>query len=513
MTKQSFLKGTIILIVAGLITRLLGFVNRIILVRLIEEEGIGLFNMVLPTLFLVYTVSQFGIPLAISKRVSEAHALNQTSLIKKTLYLALIITIGFSLVTIVTLLFCAEFIATVLLRDERSYLLIITMLPIIPITAVSAVLKGYFQGLQNMKPQAYAQVLEQVIRIGTVSFCVHLLLPYGIEFAAMGAILSTILGEISALLFLLTSLHKQQKLDHHATTHKKFEHDSLTLIKKLFNVALPSTGSRFISSISHFLEPILVTHSLKWAGISSVQAIKQYGILTGYALPLLLFPTFMTHALAMALLPSISEAHAKQNIKAIHHRIEQSIRFTFGTSAYVAVLLFIFAEPLLNIMYQNTDATFFIKTMVPFSLFIYIQFPLNATLQALDYAHVAMYNTLIATCVKYVVLIILASQPTMGIAGVSIAICLSATLTTVLHYASIKKLTQFKLKFSYIVKMILTVVFIFSLTSFLNQSLSLIVSPILSTIITVLFSSSVYLILLLSFRIMSFQELTMLYRD
>lgn len=74
MTKQTFLQGTLILIFAGMITRLLGFINRLVIARLLGEEGIGLYMMALPTLFLVITLTQFGLPIAISKRVAEADA-------------------------------------------------------------------------------------------------------------------------------------------------------------------------------------------------------------------------------------------------------------------------------------------------------------------------------------------------------------------------------------------------------------------------------------------------------
>ncbi len=92
MTKQNFLKGTIILIIAGMITRFLGFINRIVVARLMGEEGIGLYNMALPTLFLMYTISQIGLPIAIAKRVAEADAKNDTKKIKQILIISLSIT-------------------------------------------------------------------------------------------------------------------------------------------------------------------------------------------------------------------------------------------------------------------------------------------------------------------------------------------------------------------------------------------------------------------------------------
>ena len=93
------------------------------------------------------------------------------------------------------------------------------ILPVVPVIAVSSVLRGYFQGKQNMKPSAYAQVLEQVVRITIIAICIQLFLPYGIEYAAAGAMLSAVLGEVASLLFLLTLFQReniyQYALDFH----------------------------------------------------------------------------------------------------------------------------------------------------------------------------------------------------------------------------------------------------------------------------------------------------------
>lgn len=85
MTKQTFLQGAIILIVAGMITRFMGFINRIVVARLMGEEGIGLYMMALPTLFLVMTLTQLGLPVAISKRVADADAANDQAKVKRLL--------------------------------------------------------------------------------------------------------------------------------------------------------------------------------------------------------------------------------------------------------------------------------------------------------------------------------------------------------------------------------------------------------------------------------------------
>lgn len=100
-------------------------------------------------------------------------------------------------------------LAKTLLTDERTYYPLMAILPVVPVIAVSSVLRGYFQGKQNMKPSAYAQVIEQIVRITIIAICIQLFLPYGVEYAAAGAMLSAVLGEVASLLFLLTLFQRE----------------------------------------------------------------------------------------------------------------------------------------------------------------------------------------------------------------------------------------------------------------------------------------------------------------
>src|SRR5690625_5232392 len=99
LTKQTFIRGTMMLIIAGMITRFLGFINRIVVARLMGEEGVGLYMMALPSLFLIITLTQIGLPIAISKRVAEANAVNNTYKIKQ------IITISILIITYTSIIF------------------------------------------------------------------------------------------------------------------------------------------------------------------------------------------------------------------------------------------------------------------------------------------------------------------------------------------------------------------------------------------------------------------------
>jgi stage V sporulation protein B len=444
---SKFLKGTFILLIAGLITRVLGFINRIVIARSIGEEGVGLYMMAFPTFILVVTLTQMGLPVAISKNIAEAEAKGNHQEIKKILVVSLAITISLSLIFTPALILLAPILSTTLFTDPRTYFPLIAIAPVVPVIAISSVLRGYFQGRQNMRPSAVSQILEQLVRITLIAVMTSAFLPYGIEYAAAAAMVAAIIGEVVSLIYLMTAfkLKKRFKL---RKNFFQFVHTGKKTFKELMEIALPTMGSRMIGSVAWFFEPIVVANSLAIAGVAAVTATKQYGLLTGFAMPLLLLPSFITYSLATSLVPAISEANSQKNNQLIEHRLQQALRFAFLTGGLSVIVLYVLADPLMQLMYGSTKGSYFIRMMAPFFLFYYYQGPLQAVLQALNLARAAMINSLIGAVVKTAVIFLLASQPSFGITGVALGIIVGFVLVTVLHFATVLK----KISFSFYIR-------------------------------------------------------------
>lgn len=439
---SKFLKGTMILLIAGFFTRVLGFINRIVIARFIGEEGVGLYMMVFPTLILVITITQLGLPVAISRNVAEAQAKGDVAKVKRILVVSLAITLSLSLLFTPALMLSAKYLSTTIFTDPRTFYPLFAITPIIPIVAVSSVLRGYFQGKQNMKPAAIAQVLEQIVRIGLIAILTKPFLPYGIEYAAAAAMVASVIGELFSFLYLLTSFKIKKHFRLRSGFLRQLQAGGKTF-NSLIQVALPTLGGRMIGNISWFFEPIVVAHALAIAGVATTTATKQYGSLTGFALPLLMLPSFITHSLSTALVPAISEAHSKNDIHLIEYRLQQALRFVLLTGGIAVVVLFVLAEPLMEVMYGSANGSHFIKLMAPLFLFSYFQAPLQATLQALNLAHAAMMNSLIGAVFKLGVIFFLASQESFGINGAAVGILVGIVLVTLLHFATILKTIPF----------------------------------------------------------------------
>ncbi|WP_028402909.1 stage V sporulation protein B [Ectobacillus panaciterrae] len=505
MTKQSFLRGTFILMLAGLITRVLGFVNRIVMARILGEEGVGLYMMAVPTFILAITVTQLGLPVAIAKLIAEADATNNSQKVKRILTVSLAITLTLSVVFTLGIMIAAPLLSQKFLTDSRTFYPLIAILPVVPIIAVSSVLRGYFQGKQNMKPGAYAQVIEQIVRITLIAVCIRAFLPLGIEYAAAGAMISAAAGELVSLLYMFLMFRREK----HITIRSQFFHTVKTskdTFQSLMSIAIPTTGSRFIGSVSYFLEPIVVAQSLAIAGVTAAVATKQYGELNGYALPLLFLPSFLTYALSTALVPSISEAMAKKQHQLVEYRLQQALRLSFISGGWSVVILYVFASPILTLMYGTDHATVFIQLLAPCFIFYYFQGPLTSMLQALDLAKAAMMNSLIGSAVKISVIFALASRPEFQIMGVALAMAAGLITVTMLHYATVLKRITFTIYAKdYIYGMI--AILVAGAVGFLCNTYPFSSSLGIQTLSSITITTFVYILLLILFRLVRKEEL------
>jgi len=458
MKKQSLVKGAFVLTLAGFTSKLLVLANSIVQARVLGSEGIGLKMMVMPLMGLMITLTTIGLPIAISRLVAEADAQQNGAKVKKILIVASAITGSLSIVVVGLSIVCGNVFSAYFLADQRSYYSFMAMIPIVPIVAVSGVLKGYFRGMQTMNPLALSQVIEQMARVGFTYYLVQRLIPYGIEYAAAGAVLSSVIGEAISLLILILMF----KLSHQ--TKFRIPHwDRLSRGRNIFiellETALPTTGNGLIFSVSKAIQPMIITKSLAVAGVSSVMITKDYGMLTGFVMPLIFFPGFINQSLGVTLVPAISEANAKNNRKLIHRRINQAISVALSVGVPSTAILYLFAQELMTVIYKSPQAAPFLQFMAPFFLFFYLQTPLQSALVGVGQAKFAMVNNMIAKGATLLLIYPLAMNFKLGIYGVILAISIGVIVETVLHFLCVIKIIGFKLNYLAPLKIVLAGVF------------------------------------------------------
>ncbi|MEF2968889.1 stage V sporulation protein B [Paenibacillus sp. M1] len=482
MNKQTFIQGTMILLAAGIINRILGFIPRILLPRVIGAEGVGLYQLGYPFFLVLVTIITGGLPLAIAKLVAEAESAGRPERSKAVLRTSLIFAILAGLLFTVICIIGAPWASRYILTDARVYQTFVAMSPMIAVVAVSSVYRGYFQGKQDMIPSALSSILETVARIICVLWFSYLLLPFGIEYAAAGAMLGVLAGEIAGLAVLLWQYRRLRKRDEGLNTDlpavaEKSPPDSprktfLPTLRNILTIAIPVTGGRLVGSLSYLLESITTARSLAIAGIATAVATAQYGALQGMIIPLLTLPGALTTSLAVSLVPSLAEAQARGDERTIHLRLHQSIRLALVTGAPFAAIMYVLAEPLCVLIYNNGEIAGMLRIMAPFALFLYVQSPLQATLQALDKPGRALINTLTGAIVKIVLIFYLASNPQFGIYGAVLAIIANFVIVTFLHGYSVTKALNYRMPLFDLVKVCCGMIIMAGTASYLYHEIS-----------------------------------------
>ncbi|MBB6729349.1 stage V sporulation protein B [Cohnella zeiphila] len=457
LRKQSFIQGAMILLAAGLVNRLLGFVPRIALPRIIGVEGVGLIQLVYPFMIVILTVITGGLPLAVAKMVAEADTAGRSGDVKKIVRFAMSIAVFASCAAAAACLAMAEWIATVVMTDPRVHTAFLVMIPILPMVAISSVWRGYFQGKQNMLPTAYSQTTESIVRIVLSLLLTSILVPYGLEIAAAGAVAGMAIGELAGLLILWVQVRKDVKSP--KSRHAKRDepspdpspespaaaNDRRRLSRTLLGIAMPVTGSRLIGSLSYLLESILTTRSLVAAGVAASLATAQYGALQGMVIPLLTLPGALTFSLAVSLVPALSEAAARGDRAGIQKRLHQSMRLAIVTGAPFIAMMGLLAHPICSLIYGDDSMAGMLRWLSVVGILLYMQAPLQAALQALDRPGTALLNSFVGAMIKLFLIVRLASRPDLGMDGVIIAIACNIALVTLLHWISVARLTGFRM--------------------------------------------------------------------
>ena len=201
---ESFLKGTFILTIAGFVVKVIGSLNWIFVSRILGGEGIGLYQMAFPIYFFAMTVSQAGVPVAISIITAERVALKDIYGAKRVFRISMGLMLVTGLLFSVLTYFAADWlIEWHFIRDARAYLSMVVLAPTVFFVTLLAASRGYLQGWQRMTPTAVSQIVEQIFRVITMILLAQLFLPWGLEYASAGASLGALVGAVTGLIVLV----------------------------------------------------------------------------------------------------------------------------------------------------------------------------------------------------------------------------------------------------------------------------------------------------------------------
>lgn len=425
--KNKFVKSVIILTIGSLITKIISMFIKIVLARTLKTEGTGIYMLITPTFTLLMALANLGFPVAISKLVAEEKNKN-----KNLVFSSIIISILINIIIIIGLSLSAKYISTNLLHEKRCFLALLSIGFVLPFISISSILRGYFFGKEKVIPHVISNITEDLVRLILLIKVLPILIKKNIEFALAFVVQVNIISELTSILILIFFIPKGFKITKQDLKLNKKN------IKKVLSIGLPTTGSRLIGTIGFFLEPIILTYTLTKLGYSNKYIINEYGIISGYIIPLILLPSFLTLAISEALVPNISKYYTKKKYKTALKRIKQGIFFSLLIGLPATIFLELYPEIPMKIIYNTKEGITYLKILAPVALMHHIQSPLTASLQAMGKAKEAMKGTLEGTIIRTLSLLIFPLL-NIGIWSLVIAISFNIIYVTIHQYKEVIK--------------------------------------------------------------------------
>ena len=456
---ESFLKGTLILTVASFVVKVIGSLNWIFVSRILGGEGIGLYQMAFPIYFFAMSISQAGVPVAISIITAERVALKDVfgarRVFRVSMALMLFTGLFFSLLTY----FSADWlIEWQFIRDPRAYMSVVALAPTIFFVTLLASSRGYLQGWQRMMPTAVSQIVEQIFRVLTMVLFASLLLPMGLDYAAAGASLGAFAGAIGGLLVLV---YFHWKLD--KDIEREYGPDLAPpagqapaplgmIVRRIFSLALPVSAASIMLPIVSNLDLLIVPQRLEVAGYTVPQATELFGYLTGMAVPLVNLATSLTASLAVSIVPAISEARALQDPKRVYSQTAAAVRISNFVCFPAFVVVLVLATPISTLIYNAPGA----GPAVLVSSFSIVLLGLHqvstAVLQGLGHPKIPMINMILAAVVKVVLNWVLTAIPWLGIMGAAWATAADMGVAAVINLYFIWRYIGYRMELLQLVK-------------------------------------------------------------
>lgn len=440
---KSFVREAFVLMIAATINRIIGFIYQAVIYRLVGPEGMGLFNLVYPVYILIIVISTAGIPLGISKLVSEEEVHGNRRKSYQILWLSLSILLFSGIIFTISSFLIAPFLGKHVFINKLVYPIFLSLLPGILVVSVSSAFRGFFQGLLNMKPPAVAQIAEQVLRVFAGIALATFLLPRGIQWAAVGIAAASIIGEFFGLIVMLIIFFKQKPLNF------KFEFPhftySLEILRKLFDMCTPITIGRIAATLMLTADSMIIPLMLKQSGYSTSAATALYGQLTSVALTLLLVPSVITVSLATSLVPAISEAVAQNRPYVVSARTGTAMRVTIMAGIPFITAYLMLPDQIVKAIYGSTSAGYLLNILAIGGIFAYLQQTTTGVLQGLGLPAIPLKNMIVGGIIKILAICTLASKPGSGDFGIIYSYNIFFVLTAVLNVLSLYKQTTFRL--------------------------------------------------------------------
>lgn len=513
--KESFIKGTLILTAAALVARVLGLAQRVPLEHMLGSVGNASFGIANTVYLMLLTVATAGIPSTLSKMVSERYALNRPGEAQRVYHASLMFAAMAGVVMTLLVYFGAPYYATYVAKVPESALAIRALAPALLLFPTIAMMRGYFQGRNNMAAGGVSQIVEQFARVGTGLILAFVLLNMGYSdsWAAAGASFGGVLGSIGAFGVMMYYTVKMRKQDKVALLQNgpDAELPLMRIYKDIFTLSIPIVLSSLAVPVVNFIDSSIIK-GLLIPQTGESQATYLLGILTSRAQSIAGIPPIVAIALSTSLIPIISAAFARRDEEHLKQQVTLAMRIAILTGMPIVIALCVASYSINGFIFSSRDSSGIIMLLTFGTIFQITMMTSNSILLGISKAKVSMVNVMIGIVVKFGASYLLA--PFFGIYGVIAATGLCFLVITLLNLRALKMIVPFSILGSRWVSFLITVVVSGGVGFGLNQAgiqLVHVMPDRLAFLVTCLIVGGavvvVYLVLLIVLGVLREQEL------
>ena len=431
--KGSFVKGATLMMLALLVSKIIGACYRIPLTNILGAEGMGLYQMVYPVYAVALTASSGALPLAISVLVSENNAKGNLKANKMLIKASFVMVVLAGVVIALLLAFGSGLIGA--LQGARSAKIgYVAIAPAIVFVSGIAVLKGWFQGHAQMFPTALSSLIEAVVKLAVGLTLAYVLVDYGVAVQVGGALFGVSVSEAVTFVVLLfiykrKGVGENVKLDFNVAKEE---------YKSILRISLPITIGGMIFPLTQLIDSFLVVNILKEALGSSV-ATASYGIFSGPVTTLINLPVSLALAIGVAVVPHLSKNKEERNLASIKIKTSTALKVAVLIGVPFTALFLATPKEILSFLYGSLSESELalgvelLRISAPTVILVSVTQICTSVLQGLKDLRSPIVNLAIGGAVKLVLSAILLF--TVGVKGVAIsglvAFFVTATLSVI----------------------------------------------------------------------------------
>lgn len=410
--RNPIITGTIVLTLAGFATKLIGFFFRIFLSRIFKDEGLGIIGLISPVTVLVHSICAAGMQNSITKYVAASKS-NNSRVSYSYLFTGSIFSCFLSFLMTFLVWNFAPQIAQYFIHENRC----IPMLKIValsfPPATLHSCINGFFYARKKTAIPSISMIIEQCTRVLTVFALYIVYINHDIELPLSVYCTGLLVGECSSALFSSLMLFIKSKQAESLLNTTESKHLlSLKRLSELCLLAIPLSLNRVCVSLLSTIETVALPRKLIEHGLSTSDALSVYGVFSGMAFPVIMFPCAITGSAASLLLPAISEAESHKNYKQIRKITILTIIFCFLLGVVSMLFLLSFADIIGKLLFSSTEAAAQMRALSFTCPFLYLSGMLSSILNGLGKAGTTFLLHLFSDCIR--LLFIFFAVPKIG---------------------------------------------------------------------------------------------------